>query len=185
MRTIAVALSFVVLGCLGLPAGAEEDIFVGHGLAMHGDLKYGPDFTHFEYVNPSAPKGGEVKQAAIGTFDSFNPFIIKGNPAAGLGGIYDTLTAASADEPLSRYGLIAETVKTPKDRSWVEFTLRAEARWHDGKPITVEDVIWTFNTLREKGAPLYRFYYASVASVEKTGERSVKFTFTARTASCR
>jgi ABC-type oligopeptide transport system substrate-binding subunit len=110
MRTIAVSLSFVVLGWLGQPAAAEPDIFVGHGLAMHGDLKYGPDFKHFEYVNPNAPKGGEVKQAAIGTFDSFNSFIIKGNPADGLGGIYDTLTAASADEPFSRYGLIAETV---------------------------------------------------------------------------
>jgi microcin C transport system substrate-binding protein len=172
-------LSLVALAHLGQPVlAAEQYVFVGHGLAMHGDLKYGPDFQHFAYVNPNAPKGGEVKQAAIGTFDSFNPFIIKGNPADGLGGIYDTLTAASADEPFSRYGVIAETIKTPKDRSWVEFTLRPEARWHDGKPITVEDVIWTFNTLREKGAPLYRFYYASVASVEKTGQRSVKFTFT-------
>ena len=84
---------------------------------------------------------------------------------------------SSADEPFSQYGLIAESVETSADRTWVAFTLRPEAKWHDGKPITVEDVIWTFNTLVEKGRPFYRFYYGSVGKVEKTGERTVKFTF--------
>ncbi|MEC8205079.1 MAG: ABC transporter substrate-binding protein, partial [Pseudomonadota bacterium] len=110
-------------------------------------------------------------------YDTFNPFVIKGRAGAGSFSIYDSLMASSADEPFSQYGLIAEKVETPPDRSWAAFTLRAAARWHDGKPITVEDVIWTFNTLVEKGRPFYRFYYGSVAKVEKTGPRTVKFTF--------
>ena len=159
-----------------LTAG-DEGVLVGHGIAMHGDLKYGPDFEHFDYVNPTASKGGAVRLAALGTFDSFNPFIVKGNTATGLGRIYDTLLIASADEPFSEYGLLAEKVETPADRSWVAFTLRPEARWHDGRPVTVDDVMWTFETLRTKGQPFYRAYYASVDTVEKVGERTVKFTF--------
>jgi microcin C transport system substrate-binding protein len=149
----------------------------GHGIAMHGDLKYGPDFKSFGYANPKAPKGGRLKQAAVGTFDSFNPFIVRGNPAAGIGQIYDTLMTSSADEPFSEYGLLVEKVDVPEDRSWVAFTLRPEARWHDGKPITPEDVIFSFETLRAKGQPFYRAYYGNVEKVEKTGERTVKFTF--------
>jgi len=150
---------------------------VGHGIAMYDDLKYGPDFKHFDYVDPNAPKGGEIKHAAIGTFDSFNPFIIKGNPDGASAMIYDTLLTPSADEPFSEYGLLAESVETPPDRSWVAFTLRPQARWHDGQPVTVDDVIWSFETLRSKGQPFFRAYYASVDKVEKTGERTVKFTF--------
>src|SRR5215831_5069065 len=178
-----VSAAYVVaalLGAVGV-ARAEEAkpaaSNAAHGLAMHGDLKYGPGFKHFDYVNPAAPKDGELKQAAVGTFDSFNPFIVRGNPAAGIGQIYDTLMVGSADEPFSEYGLLAETVETPPDRSWVEFTLRPNARWHDGKPITADDVIWTFDTLRTKGQPFYRGYYDGVAKVEKTGERKVKFVF--------
>ncbi len=148
-----------------------------HGLAMHGETKYGPDFKHFDYVNPNAPKGGDVKLATTGSFDSFNGFIIKGEAAAGIGGIYDTLLVSSADEAFTEYGLLAETVETPQDRSWVQFVLRKEARWHDGKPITADDVIWTFNTLIEKGQPFYRFYYGSIERAEKIDERTVKFTF--------
>ena len=159
------------------PAVAAEPLYSGHGIAMHGDLKYGPDFKHFDYVNPNAPKGGELKEAALGTFDSFNPFIIKGNPADGIGRIYDTLLVPSADEPFSEYGLLAEKIETPADRSWAAFTLRPNARWHDHQPITVDDVIWSFETLRSKGQPFYRGYYSSVAAVEKVGERTVKFTF--------
>jgi microcin C transport system substrate-binding protein len=149
---------------------------------MHGDLAYPTHFTHFKYANPDAPKGGVLRHAAIGTFDSFNPFIVKGNPAAGfsyLGQslIYDSLTVASLDEPFSQYGLLAETIETPSDRSWIAFTLRKEARWHDGRPISVDDVLWTFNALVEKGSPLYGLYYGGVERVEKAGERRVKFTF--------
>ncbi len=148
-----------------------------HGLAMHGKLKYGPGFKHFGYVNPSAPKGGTARLWAQGGYDSFNGFIIKGEPANGIGRIYDTLMTDSADEPFTQYGLLAETIETPEDRSWVQFTLRREGRWHDGKPITADDVIWTFNTLLEIGAPFYRFYYGSVAKAEKLDGRTVKFTF--------
>ena len=177
MRAIVSLCSALpMLFLLPRPAVAAGDAYAGPGIAMYGDLKYGPDFTHFDYTNPTAPKGGEVKLAATGTYDSFNPFIIKGNPAAGLNEIYDTLLVPSADEPFSEYGLLAEKVEVPADRSWVAFTLRKEARWHDGKPVTADDVVWTFDTLRESH-PFYRAYYAHVASVEKTGERSVKFTF--------
>jgi microcin C transport system substrate-binding protein len=149
---------------------------------MHGDLAYPADFTHFKYANPDAPKGGVLRYAAIGTFDSFNPFLVKGNPAAGFsylgqGLIYDSLTVPSLDEPFSQYGLLAETIETPADRSWVAFTLRKEARWHDGRSVGVDDVIWTFTTLLKKGSPLYGLYYGGVERVEKTGERRVKFIF--------
>ncbi len=148
-----------------------------HGLAMHGDLKYPADFTHFEYVEPKAPKGGTLTQWAQGTYDSFNPFIVKGSAVAGIGSIFETLMEPSADEPFSAYGLLAETIETPADRSWVIFRLRKEARWHDGQPITADDVIWTFDTLREKGLPHYRAYYGSVAKTERIDERTVKFIF--------
>ena len=157
---------------------AADDVHRGHGIAMHGDLKYGPDFKHFDYVNPKAPKGGEIRRTAVARdFDSFNPFIVRGDSAAGSASIYDTLMTASADEPFSEYGLLAESIETPADRSWVAFTLRKEARWHDGTPVTVEDVLWTFETLRTKGAPFYRSYYGSVTKAEKTAERTVRFTF--------
>ncbi len=149
----------------------------GHGIAMHGDLKYPADFRHFDYVNPDAPKGGRVKQATTGTFDSFNPFIVRGNPAAGISLIYDTLMTSSADEPFSEYGLLVEKVEMPEDRSRVAFTLRPEARWHDGQPVTPEDVIFSFETLRTKGQPFYRAYYGNVDTVRKTGPRTVEFTF--------
>ena len=148
-----------------------------HGMAMHGEVKYGPAFTHFDYVNRGALKGGEDVRRAIGTFDSLNPFIIQGNPAAGIGLIYDTLTTSSADEAFTQYCLLCVTMEIPDDRSWVEYELRKEAFWHDGKPITPADVIFSFNALREKGAPFYRFYYRDVTKVEQTGPNKVKFSF--------
>jgi microcin C transport system substrate-binding protein len=169
---------FLAIPGVSTPCGAQP----AHGFATHGDLKYPADFQHFDYVEPDAPKGGSVLLAQIGTFDSFNPFIIKGTPAAGAGFLfqsllYDTLMVHSQDEPSSQYGLLAESIETPDDRSWVEFTLRAEARWHDGKPITPEDVIWTFETLVAKGQPFYRAYFGNVAKVEKKGARGVRFSF--------
>jgi microcin C transport system substrate-binding protein len=155
--------------------GEPDHVHKSHAIAMHGEPKYGPDFTHFDYVNPNAPKGGTMRLAESGTFDSFNPFIPKGN--AGTGWAVERLLISSGDEPFTKYGLIAETIEWPEDRSWVIFTLRPEARWHDGKPITVDDVIWSFETLKTKGHPFYRFYYSSVASAEQIGERRVKFTF--------
>ncbi len=161
----------------GLGAASAADMYRGHGIAMHGDLKYPADFKHFDYVNPNAPKGGEVKLSAIGGFDSFNSFIVKGRSGARQGLLYDTLMTSSADEPFSMYGLIAESVEMPTDRTSITFHLNPAARWHDGKPISVEDVIWTFETLVEKGRPFFRFYYGNIAKAEKVGPRSVKFSF--------
>ena len=178
-RNAVIAAVAVAFGLTLFPPAlhAQEKTIVGHGIAMHGDLKYPPGFKHFDYVNPDAPKVGAVKLGAIGTFDSLNPFIVKGNAAGGVFGIFDTLMVDSADEAFSQYGLLAETIETPKDRSWVAFTLRPEARWHDGKPVTVEDVIHTFELLTKKGTPFYRFYYGSVAEAVKTGPRTVRFNF--------
>jgi len=163
-----------------LPATAQapaEKVTIAHGFAMHGDVKYGPDFKHYDYADPSAPKGGEVRFATTGTFDSFNGFVLRGVPAGGLGNIFETLMVASADEPFTKYGLIAETIEVPEDRSWVAFNLRPEARFHDGSPITVDDVIFTFDMIKTKGHPFYRSYYADVIKAEKAGERRVRFTF--------
>ncbi len=147
------------------------------GMAMHGTAKYSAGFANFDYVNPNAPKGGKRVAEAIGTFDSLNPFIISGNPAIGLGLIYDSLMVSASDEPFTKYCLLCETIEVPDDRSWAEFTLREDGRWQDGVPITVEDVIFSFNILREKGAPFYRAYYRSVTEVAQTGPRKVRFTF--------
>jgi microcin C transport system substrate-binding protein len=149
----------------------------GPAISMYGDLKYPPGFTHFEYTNPDALKGGEVKLAAFGTFDTLNPFTLKGVPAAGLGELFDSLMAPARDEAFSYYGLVAETIETPADRSWVAFTLRPQARFHDGTPMTVDDVMWTFETLKAKGQPFFRSYYAQVVKAEKVGDRKVKFSF--------
>lgn len=170
-------LAAVLIACLvALPAQAEEPQWV-HAVAMHGTPKYGPDFPHFDYVNPNAPKGGTVTLGAIGGYDSLNPFIPKGEAASGIGSIYDTLTVSSADEPFTRYGLLAGAMRLPGDRSWIEFRLRPEARWHDGRPVTAADVKWTFDTLVEKGQPLYRFYYANVDRVSVLDDRTVRFDF--------
>lgn len=158
-------------------ATPAEHLLVGPALSMYGDLKYPPGFRHFDYVNADAPKGGEVKLWALGTFDTLNPFTLRGVKAAGLGAMYDTLMIGSEDEPFSRYGLVAETIETPTDRSWVAFTLRPEARFHDGTPMTADDVVFTFRTLASKGHPFYRTYYAHIASVETLGPRKVRFTF--------
>lgn len=148
-----------------------------HGIAMHGATKYAAGFAHFDYVNPDAPKGGKRIAEAIGTYDSLNPFIISGNAAGSVGLIYDSLTVGASDEPFTQYCLLCESLEIPDDRSWVEYTLRDDARWHDGVPISVDDVIFSFNILREQGAPFYRAYYRSVTEVAQTGPGKVRFTF--------
>jgi microcin C transport system substrate-binding protein len=170
--------SALFAACLVVLAGAADaQVTRSHGLAMHGDLKYGPDFRHFDYANPDAPKGGEVRFHAVGTFDSFNAWILGGVPA-GVGGMtLDTLMVASADEPFSKYCLVCETIEVPADRSWITFHLRPQARFHDGTPVTADDVVFTFETLRGKGHPFFRSYYGNVQKVEKLDDRSVKFTF--------
>ena len=173
-------LFFVIALSLASPAVtalSQQTSKVQHAFSLHGDVKYGQGFKHFDYVNPNAPKGGTVRLATVGTYDSLNPFILKGVPAAGIGFLFDTLTEQSADEPFTEYGLLAETIEIPEDRSWVAYTLRPEARWHDGTPVTPEDVVFTFETLISKGHPFYKSYYADVVKVEKTGKRKVKFIF--------
>ncbi|MBO0905754.1 extracellular solute-binding protein [Jiella sonneratiae] len=143
--------------------------------------KYPADFQHYDYVNPDAPKGGTLNQIAVGSYDSFNPFVVRGTPAAGLanfggGLLYDTLMEQSTDEPSVVYAMIAEAVRYPEDKSSVTFRLDPRAKWHDGQPITVEDVIWSFDTLK-KLHPQWAAYYKNVVKAEKTGEREVTFTF--------
>jgi microcin C transport system substrate-binding protein len=169
------ALPGFVPGFLPRALQAQEAAKTVHAMAMHGDPKYGPDFTHVDYVNPQAPKGGTLNTATTGTFDSFNPFILRGN--AGPGTATETLLTSTLDEPFSEYGLIAESIEYPEDRSWVAFTLQPQARWHDGNAITVEDVIFSFETLKSKGRPFYRAYYANVVKAEQVDERKVRFQF--------
>lgn len=174
---IAAAL---LLGLLAFasPAKAQETASTPtHALAMHGAPKYPATFAHFDYVNPDAPKGGTLKLAGYDTFDNLNPFIIKGVSASGAEIIYDTLTEQSSDEAFTVYGGLASAIETPEDRSWVIYTVRPEARWHDGKPVTAADVKWTFETLTTKGAPFYKAYYQNVKSVETLDGNRVKFTF--------
>lgn len=176
MKRFCSALAALLLGLSAGPAFAEG---ARHGISLYGDLKYPPGFTHFDYVNPDAPKGGTLRLSATDGFDSLNPYIVRGRPAQGLEYLYETLTVKSEDEASSAYGLIAETIEAAADHSWVIFTLRAQARWHDGKPITAQDVVWSFETLRDKGAPAYRFYYKNVARAEALAPNRVKFTFDA------
>ncbi|WP_020187145.1 extracellular solute-binding protein [Methylopila sp. 73B] len=157
------------------PAAPAADVWK-HGLSLFGDVKYPAGFPHFDYVNPDAPKGGAARLATQGTFDSLNPFIRKGNPAAGAALLYDTLMTDALDEPATEYGLIAESVRHPADWSSVTFRLRPEAKFHDGSPVTAEDVIWSFETLKRVN-PMMGFYYQDVTKGEKTGEREVTFTF--------
>ena len=151
-----------------------------HALSLFGDVKYPADFKRFDYVNPDAPKGGTVRQIAIGTFDNFNYVVsgVKGNLAAPVPLIYDTLTTAALDEVSTEYGLLAEAVSRPDDSSFVIYRLRAQAKWHDGKPVTAEDVIYSLDVLK-KNHPFYAAYYRHVVGAEKVGDRDVKFTFDA------
>lgn len=156
-------------------ADAQEGVKL-HALTLADAPKYGPDFKHLDYVNPDAPRGGTLNVGATGTFDSLNPYIVKGTPAA-LAGLIETLTLSPDDDSLTEYGLIAESMEVAEDRSWVIFNLRPEARWHDGQPITADDVVFSLNILVEKGDPRFRYYYADVAQVEKLSDHRVKFKF--------
>jgi microcin C transport system substrate-binding protein len=169
--------TFVLALALSLTAFGAARAVVTYGMSLYGEFKYQPGFAHFDYANPDAPKGGTMKLSTIGTFDTLNPFVIKGVAGAGVGQIFDTLMTRSGDEPAIDYPLIAESADLAPDRTSVLFTLRKEARFHDGSPITPDDVVWSFGILRDKGAPTYRFYYGDVTKVEKEGDRGVRFTF--------
>lgn len=175
-RPLKAPISLLASVLLLLPARTAAE--PQPGLAMHGLPREPGGFAHFSYVNPDAPKGGRAVFAVQGSFDSLNPLIVKGAPAEGVRDyVYESLLARAYDEPFSLYGLVAETVETPPDRSWVEFTLNPAARFSDGKPITVDDVIFSHALLRDHGRPNHRSYYKKVAKIERTGERSVKFIF--------
>jgi len=159
---------------------SQQKISFTHALAMTGTPRYAEDFKHFAYANPDAPKGGGLKMGAIGTFDTLNPFIIRGVPAAGISLLYDTLTVQSLDEPFTQYGLLASKIEMPADRSWVVYHLHSKAKFHDGKPVTADDVAFSFNLLMDKGDPLYGKYWADVERVEILDDLSVKFYLGAR-----
>jgi microcin C transport system substrate-binding protein len=159
------------------PASAAEAPLRTYGVSLLGVPSLPPDFKFFPFVNPDAPKGGDISLSAVGTFDSFNPFIVRGTPASDVFRVWDTLTKANADEAETEYGLLAQVIELPADRMGVAFELRPEAKFNDGSPVTAEDVAWTFETLREKGRPFYRQYYADVTSVTVEGPHRVVFHF--------
>jgi microcin C transport system substrate-binding protein len=158
------------------PAAEAPELPRHHALSLIGEPKFGPDLKHFDWVNPNAPKGGVLRFASQGTFDSLNPYSIKGVPAGPVAMIYDSLMVGSPDEESTEYGLIAEWVSYPPDYAWARFGLRPEARFHDGKPITPEDVIFSLDAIK-KAHPMYARYYKNVVKAEKTGEHEVTFTF--------
>ena len=180
----------LTIGILSAPLMAENMLEGHHGkplhaIALHGGPKYAADFEHVDFVNPDAPKGGTLKMHTTGTFDSLNPFIVKGVPAAGLnylrsGLFYESLMQNAWDEPFSLYGVIAESITVPEDKSWAKFKVRDEARWHDGEPITAHDVVWTFKTLVEKGQPFFKAYWNDVESVEVVDDKTILFRFAVR-----
>ena len=177
MRAVLFTIGLLFIGPAAI---AANDSLGRHGMSMFGALKYPLGFNHFEYVNPNAPKGGLVRMEARGTFDTLNSFTIKGSSAAGLGLIYDTLMESSRDEAFSEYGLLVESALVANDLSSVSFMLRKQARWHDGKPVTADDVAFSLDILKSKGAPFYRFYYANVEKAEVLSPHKVKFIFKGR-----
>jgi peptide/nickel transport system substrate-binding protein len=178
-------LGAVLLAVLAPPAPAQAE--PRHAIAMHGEPALPSGFGHFPYVNPAAPKGGRVVQGLVGSFDSLNPFIIKGLPAHGVraplvsganiiaGTVVESLMVRSFDEPFTLYGLLAETVETDAARSHVTFTLNPAARFSDGKPVTADDVVFSWQLLRDKGRPNHRIYYSKVARAEIIADRTVRF----------
>jgi microcin C transport system substrate-binding protein len=181
VRAVLVALLIGTAALAAGSSGAHADEVWRKSTSLIGTPKYPDDFKHYDYVNPDAPKGGTLHQAVNGTFDSLNPYIVTGTPAAGLAGfgggmLYDTLMEQSTDQSSTAYGLIAEALSFPADFSWVKFRLNPAAHWHDGTPITADDVVWSFQAVKAQ-SPLYNKYYNDVAKAEITGEREVIFTF--------
>ena len=148
-----------------------------HGVSIFGDLKYGPDFEHFDYADPAALKGGSMTLALLGTYDSTQSFLLKGKPAFGTTNVYDTLMSSSLDESSASYALLAESIDVAEDGGSVTFGLRPEAMFHDGHPVDAEDVVWSFETLMSEGHPQYRNYWTAVSGAEAIDDRTVRFTF--------
>ena len=169
-----VALSIVL--CLWMTDSHAEPV---HGLAMHGEPALRDDFAHFPYADPNAVQGGRITYGERGAFDSFNPYIRKGRSVWGVRAhVVESLMERSWDEPFTVYGLLAQSVEAPPDRSWVAFELRPEARFASGAPVTVEDVLWSWETLRDHGKPIYQNYWRQIDRIERSGERGLKVVFT-------
>ncbi|PYE86850.1 extracellular solute-binding protein [Phyllobacterium leguminum] len=184
IRILLIALGLGLgLGAPGLlPAHAQP----AHGIAMHGEPALPADYSHFPYADPDAPKGGAIHYGVIGTFDSLNPFVLQSmrTTARGLfldadygNLVFETLMQRSGNEPFTLYGLIAEKVEMDPERKWIEFTLNPKAKWSDGQPVTVDDILFTYNILKEKGRPPFSSRMDKIASIKKIGERGVRFTF--------
>ena len=182
-RLAPLAALFIAVVLSG--AAQAADPAPAHAFAVRGSPKYAADFTHFDYFRPDAPKGGAIVLSEPGTFDSLNPFILKGVPADMVapgeniepGATVDTLMVGSQDEPATAYALIAKSITVPEDRSWAEFDIDPRARFHDGTPITAEDVVWTFNTLMTEGHPTWRLRFGDVEKAEVRGPLTVRFSF--------
>src|SRR5262245_63756142 len=170
------AAAFLLLAATDLPSFAADESARQHAVALVGAPRFGPDFQHFDWVNPNAPKGGRVRQWAFGSFDSLNPFPVKGSVAAGVSLIYDQLMSSSPDEETTAYGLIAEWTTHADDYSSATFQLRQGARFHDGKPITPEDVVFSLEAIK-KASPNFAFYYKNVTKADKTGEGQATIRF--------
>jgi microcin C transport system substrate-binding protein len=175
MRGVLMGLAALALAW-GADA-AEMPIKSGHGVTLADELRYPEGFEHLAYANPDAPKGGSIREYATGGFDSFNPFTLRGTPPREISLLFDTLMTTPEDDPMGQYGLIAEWVEYPVDYSSITYTLRRDARFHDGKPITADDVVFSFEALKERGSPIDRFIYKDVARVEKLGPHKVRSTF--------
>lgn len=164
------------------PASAREP---SHGLSYFGDLKYPADVAHFDYANPDAPKGGRIKLPSIGTFNNLNPYVDKGllarfiSPRSGSAGsiILDPLMRKCEDELAAYYVWLAESVEVADDYSWVTYKLRENAYWHDGRPVTIEDVLWTFDMIKSKGSPMWKSLYHDIVRLEQVDEWSFTFHF--------
>lgn len=176
---VIAACAFTLFGAIAGRARAEDAPVCRHATSLVGAPKMAADYKNFDWVNPDAPKGGTLRQWADGSFDTLNPFSDKGVKADGLGLVFDKLMASSLDEPATNYGLIAECVSYPEDFSSATFKLRRDAKFHDGQPVTPDDVIFSLEQFK-KVNPFFAFYYKNVVSAEKTGEHEVKFTFDAK-----
>ncbi len=161
-------------------AVAEEGITKSWAIAEFGEPLYDETMEHWPYANPNAPKGGKIVLGGFGSYDTLNPYILKGDYAWSMGLIYDSLMVGSADELVSAYGLVAESVEYPADKSWAIFTIRPEARYHDGTPITAGDVKFAFDTIKEHGRPFLKSFYEDIESAEVLSERRVRFNFRTR-----
>ncbi|QFS81578.1 Bacterial extracellular solute-binding protein, family 5 Middle [Roseivivax sp. THAF40] len=179
LRALAclIALGVALAAATMARAESHETIVTSHGISSFGELKYGPDFAHWDYVNPDAPKGGTFSTWAFGTFDSLTPYTLKGNAAALSSIFYDTLMTGNLDEPDAMYGLVAESVEYPESREWAIFNMRPEAMFRDGTPVTADDVVFSYNILVTEGRPSYRIALKDFENVEALDTHRVKFTF--------